>query len=990
MKNLSLSSYLPGTLLATACLAISALTAHASTYQSVVLGDSPVAFYALNPAVDGVDTAPDLTANDNNGIIAGNLSSGFGPTTYITNAAYFDGNEAIDLSQGANPGLLNFTGPITLEAWVQPTNALEFADIVAKGYDSSTYDEISMRNNGTYGGYYATSGSVGVTGGFQVTNWTYLVMSSDGTSNKLYENGVLVAQAPDPNGSIEFNDDWVIGDGSSAGQFRTWSGGISEVAIYNHALTQAQILNHLYSGVMNSSPGTSVPIIALQPQSQSSYVGSSVTFSVAAASALATTNQWYKGSTPLPGQTGTTLTLNDLQVTNAGNYSVVVGDANGTTNSIVATLTVSVPQHLEWTAAGGSGTWDVDTTASWLNISNATTSVFNQGDNVTFDDTTGVATTVNVNGTVIPSMVTVNSSVNSFTIQNGNNGNLSGPANLLKEGTSALTIDTSGGLSGSFIVGGGSLSAGNYSLQSASSITVSNGATLDFAGGYYNSIKPVSVGGLGLNGEGALYNSYANNVSELLNITLTANTLFSGSQRWDMASGSTISGPYSLTLDWSHDGGYGQWNSITIGANVLQVSVTNSTTLGMTGMDTSCLNTGTLFNIGTNGQLVLYSGGFNGSFNLYNGAQLVDYNGNVVLGGSSLHVYSGATMYLYGAGISLTGTNLTFEDGAAMQTYYNGGNNPINNQVTFNGVAHFVLGDHSETFSGAMSGPGGFVLDYYNNEAILSASNTYSGPTIISSTNNSPEVVLVGNGSISHSSLIFFGGNSPTTAHIDVTGRSDDTLTLASGQTLEGVGGINGNLTVGAGSTIAPGGTNTTIGITVGSNPVGVIAASGNVALQGTTAIKLDGVTNDVVEAGGTLAYSGTLNLANISGTPLAAGNSFQIFSAASYSGSFSTITPSTPGAGLTWNINQLSSGIISVSGTANAIISSTSLSGTNLVFSGTGGTGSGSYYVLSTTNLQTGPWITNSTGAFLSNGSFSVTNPIVHGAPQQFYQLKY
>jgi hypothetical protein len=325
-----------------------------------------------------------------------------------------------------------------------------------------------------------------------------------------------------------------------------------------------------------------------------------------------------------------------------------------------------------------------------------------------------------------------------------------------------------------------------------------------------------------------------------------------------------------------------------------------------------------------------------------------------------------------------------------MQTYYNSGNNPINNQVTFNGVAHFVLGDHSETFSGAMSGPGGFVLDYYNNEAILSASNTYSGPTIISSTNNSPEVVLVGNGSISHSSLIFFGGNSPTTAHIDVTGRSDDTLTLASGQTLEGVGGINGNLTVGAGSTIAPGGTNTTIGITVGSNPVGVIAASGNVALQGTTAIKLDGVTNDVVEAGGTLAYSGTLNLANISGTPLAAGNSFQIFSAASYSGSFSTITPSTPGAGLTWNVNQLSSGIISVSGTANAIISSTSLSGTNLVFSGTGGTGSGSYYVLSTTNLQTGPWITNSTGAFLSNGSFSVTNPIVHGAPQQFYQLKY
>jgi hypothetical protein len=986
MKTLSLSNYFSRTLLAAACLALSVSAASAGSYQSIILGDNPLAFYALNPAVDGTSTAPDLTGNGNNGDIAGSLSAGFGPSAYITNAAYFDGGEAIDLSQGSNPGLLNFTGPITIEAWVQPSSSGLFADAVAKGYDMSSGQEIVLRVNGPYGqNYYGSSGSVGVTGGTQATNWTYMVMSSDGTSNLLYENGILVAQAADTSGSVEFNDDWVIGDGSSAGVSRTWNGGISEVALYNHGLTAAQVLNHYYYGLLNSSASTSVPIINVQPQSQQSYVGGSVTFSVVTVSALPTTNQWFEGSTPLAGQTGTSLTLNNLQLTNIGNYSVVIGNANGTTNSVSVPLAVAVPNHLQWTPTGNTGTWDVDNSANWLNLSNDVQTVFNQGDNVLFDDTPGVPTTVSVSGTVDPSLITVNSSVNDFTIQSGT---LGGSGSLLKEGTSPLIISCSSGLSGTATVGGGSLYAGNNCLQSISSITVSNGATLDFGGGQFNSLKPITVGGTGLNGEGALYNSYADYPGELINVTMTANTLFSGTARWDLASGSQISGPYSLTMDWSQAGNYAQWNSVTIGANVLQITVTNAGSLGMSGMDTSCQNPATVLNISTNGALTLYSGGFNGSLNLYNNVQMIDYNGNTTLGGSTIHLYSGVSLSLYGAGIAMTGSSLIFENGAFMQTYYNSGNNPIDNAVTFNGVAHFVLGDHTESFTNVLSGVGGFVLDYYNNDVVFSSSNTYSGPTVIGSSGNSPQVALSGNGSITHSSLIFFGGSDPTVSHIDASGRSDDTLTLANGQTLEGVGGITGNFVLDPGAVLSPGGTNTTIGITTGSNPTGEIAASGNVTLEGTTEIKLDSTTNDVVQAGGTLMYGGTLSL--VPEAPLAAGNSFKVFNAATYTGSFSGITPSTPGAGLTWNTSQLSSGVISVSGSSTAVISSTKLSGTNLVFSGSGGTASAPYYVLSTTNLLTGPWITNSTGSFTPTGTFSVTNPIVSGIHQQFYLLKY
>jgi hypothetical protein len=986
MKNPSLSSYFAATL-ATVCLVLSVPAVHAGSYQSIVLGDNPLAFYALNPAVDGTSTAPDLTGNGNDGVVAGNLSAGFGPSAYITNAAYFDGGEAIDLSQGSNPGLLNFTGPITIEAWVQPSSASMFADAVAKGYDSSSYDEIVLRVNGPYGqNYYGSSGSVGVTGGTQATNWTYMVMSSDGTSNILYENGIVVAQAPDTSGSIEFNDDWVIGDGSSAGATRTWNGGISEVALYNHGLTAAQVVNHYFYGLVGATASASVPIINVQPQNQQSYVGGSATFSVVTVSGLPTTNQWFKGGTPLPGQTGTSLTLNGLQLTNAGNYSVVIGNANGTTNSVSVALAVATPNHLQWTVNGNNGIWDVDTSANWLNLSNDTQTVFNQGDNVLFDDTPGVPTTVSVSGTVYPSLITVNASVNDFTIQSGT---FAGSGSLVKEGTSPLIISCSAGLSGTATIGGGSLYAGNNCLQSISAITVSNGATLDFGGGQFNSIKPVSVGGTGLNGEGALYNSYADYPSELLNITLTADTLFSGSARWDMASGSEISGPYNLTVDFSNAGGYSQWNSVSIGANVPQITVTNAGSLGMNGMDTSCQNPATLFNITTNGALTLYSGGFNGSLNLYNGVQMIVYNGNVTLGGSNIHVYSGVTMYLYGAGIAMTGNTLTFETGSALQTYYNSGNNPIDNAVTLNGVVHFVLGDHSESFTNVVSGVGGFVLDYYNNDAVFSSSNTYSGPTIIGSSGNTPQVALSGNGSISHSSLIFFGGDDPTVSHIDASGRSDQTLTLANGQTLEGVGGITGNFVLDPGAVLSLGGTNTTIGITTGSNPTGELAASGNVTLDGTTEIKLDGTTNDVIAAGGTLTYGGTLNLANISGTALAAGNSFKIFNAATYSGSFSGITPATPGTGLSWNTSQLSSGVISVSGSSGAVISSTSLSGTNLVFSGSGGSAGTPYDVLSTTNLLTGPWITNSTGTFDPSGNFSVTNAINHDNLNVFYMIK-
>ncbi|MGD1090034.1 MAG: LamG-like jellyroll fold domain-containing protein, partial [Verrucomicrobiota bacterium] len=368
-----------------------------ANYQSTVLGDNPLAYYSLNPASDPAGESPDLTTNGNNGV-AVDLTAANGPTPYITNAANFNGDAAVDLSQSTNPAILNYTGPITLEGWVQPSSASlsaanQLGNIVAKGYDSGTYDEITLRANNAPGlnydgGSEGTNFSVYVGGGAETTNWTYLVVSMDGTNCNLYENGVLVAQTADTNGSIEFLDDWVIGDGSSGGNSRFFNGNISQVALYNHGLSAAQVLNHFYWGEVNSSSSNSVPIILVQPQPQSVYAGGTATFSVTAISAFPTTNQWYTNNVPLPSQTNATLTISDVNAADEVNYRVVVGNKNGTTNSVSVGLSLLASgTSLKWSPNANSGVWDTEISSNWINVSNSQQTVFNTSDRVLFDDT---------------------------------------------------------------------------------------------------------------------------------------------------------------------------------------------------------------------------------------------------------------------------------------------------------------------------------------------------------------------------------------------------------------------------------------------------------------------------------------------------------------------------------------------------------------------------------------------------------------------------
>jgi hypothetical protein len=79
-------------------------------------------------------------------------------------------------------------------------------------------------------------------------------------------------------------------------------------------------------------------IITSSPQSQFVLAGASANFSVTALGTGQLFYQWQFNGNPLSGQTNASLSLNNVQFTNAGNYSVVVSNAYGSVTSALATL----------------------------------------------------------------------------------------------------------------------------------------------------------------------------------------------------------------------------------------------------------------------------------------------------------------------------------------------------------------------------------------------------------------------------------------------------------------------------------------------------------------------------------------------------------------------------------------------------------------------------------------------------------------------------
>lgn len=124
---------------------------------------------------------------------------------------------------------------------------------------------------------------------------------------------------------------------------------------------------------------SSAPGIVAQPLGRAVLAGGTLTLEVGAESSSTITYQWRREGQELSGQTGPTLVLSDVQITDSGSYDVVVTDSTGSVASTPAILTVtsefgyltnlstrsvtSVELPFVWTTPGfvteGSGAIDV-------------------------------------------------------------------------------------------------------------------------------------------------------------------------------------------------------------------------------------------------------------------------------------------------------------------------------------------------------------------------------------------------------------------------------------------------------------------------------------------------------------------------------------------------------------------------------------------------------------------------------------------------------
>jgi autotransporter-associated beta strand protein len=267
----------------------------------------------------------------------------------------------------------------------------------------------------------------------------------------------------------------------------------------------------------------------------------------------------------------------------------------------------------------------------------------------------------------------------------------------------------------------------------------------------------------------------------------------------------------------------------------------------------------------------------------------------------------------------------------------------------------------------------------------LSGANTYNGTTVI----NGGTLALSGAGSISSTPTISVFTNTV----LDVSARTDGTITLSSGQTLQGSGTVRGSLTAQSGSII-------NVGDDLGlPEPMSVTNV---LTLQSGSTLNMDvdhyqyagGATNDTIQGLAQINYGGNLNLNVIS---VETNSVFKLFSATNYSGAFDSITPATPaslsGGPWAWDTSKLTvDGTLRVA-MAKLVISSFVTSGSDIILNATGGTPFGTVNVLSTTNL-TQPilqWTTVTSGSFDGSGNFNYTisGALNSGLPQDFFILQ-
>ncbi|MFD0892093.1 beta strand repeat-containing protein [Luteolibacter ambystomatis] len=534
----------------------------------------------------------------------------------------------------------------------------------------------------------------------------------------------------------------------------------------------------------------------------------------------------YDLITATGGITGTgtpVLNLSTYGTTRATGSVVVTG------NKLQLVLT-GTGANLVWnnaSAAGvATGTWD----NTLLNFNNGgSNDAFQAFDAVTFDDTllSGTAKTVNLTGTLAPSVVTVNNSNGNYTF--GSTGTLTGGGSLVKSGSSTLTI------------------ASTTAYTMTGSITV-NGGTLDLSG---KQVTPSSV-----TLAGGTFNNATVTPTSLDLQSGTAGATFTGSGTWTKTTAGTATLNAANTITGAgviSAGTLSLGNTATIGSGTVSIAsgatlavsrAANSLAFSNAFSGTGSITlTGTNTGAATNASEVTLNGnssGFSGPLSV-TGARATLTSSATAGGTGPLTVTGPGGQFFLGGGtytnnFFLNGNGWTENAGTLGALRINGGT--VSGTITLTGNSRITTYQTSGTISGPIVESGGsrsleLGITGAVNTLTLTGASTYTGPTTI------------------------------TNATVNLNGSLGATaVTVASGSTLGGIGSINsgGSLTLAAGSNLSV-------------NPVaGALTVNGNVAVNATTTVNLT-----------TAASGGVITVLNYTGAVTGTAANLALANAANY-----------------------------------------------------------------------------------------------------------